>query len=50
MERADMFVDAFYDACPEADRPPAVEDLVSAEELQEITARSPIQGGDDADE
>ncbi|WP_323677588.1 hypothetical protein [Halorubellus sp. PRR65] len=50
MERADMFVDAFYDACPEADRPPAIEDLVSTEELQEITARSPVQGGDDADE
>ncbi|ELY77238.1 hypothetical protein [Natrinema gari] len=47
MERADMFVDAFYDVCPEADRPPTIEDLVSVEELQQITARSPV---DDSDE
>lgn len=42
MEGADMFVDAFYDACPEDDRLPAIEDLVSVEELQEITARRPV--------
>ncbi|AFO59243.1 MULTISPECIES: hypothetical protein [unclassified Natrinema] len=50
IERADMFVDGLYDACPEADRPPAVEDLLSGEELQEITARNPVPDRDDADQ
>lgn len=39
IERAGRFVDSFYDACPEADRPPAVEDVLSEDELQSVFER-----------
>ena len=39
IERADSFVDSFYQVCPDAERPPEIANLLSTEELQEITER-----------
>lgn len=44
INRADMLVDAFYDACPEAERPPKTDDMLTVGELLEITERNAVEG------
>lgn len=40
--RAEMVLDYFHDAVPEAERPPEVAELMDQEELDEVLARSPL--------
>jgi len=42
IERADSFVDSFYQACPDAERSPEIAELLSPEEMQEITEEKAV--------
>ncbi|RZH67127.1 hypothetical protein [Natrinema altunense] len=46
LERADMFVDTLYDACPNAERPPRLAELMTREEGIEVTERSSRNPGE----